>query len=454
MKIAIAGYGVEGKASYDYWAADPSNELTILDERADGEGADFPADAHVVLGPGVFDKLDNFDLVIRTAGLAPHKLNTTAKIWSATNEFFEKCEAHIIGVTGSKGKGTTASFVASMLRQAGKTVWMVGNIGVPALEVLHQISPDDIVVYELSSFQLWDLQYSPRKSIVLFIEPDHLDVHRDFNEYVQAKARIVAAHGADDTVIYNADNIHARAIAQTSKGTKIPYPHAKSAYIKNGFFWYGSKKLCPTSAVQLRGEHNLLTAVAAIDADWEYTQDAAVIEAGLKAFAGLPHRLAFVRQVHSVSYYDDSIATTPTAAIAGLRAFGDQPKVLIVGGSYKGSDFAPLANELTAHDVWVLLIGDEAQRIAKACDTAGFTQYEIMTAAAKTGAIKAAAANLEADPVKADAAQTLMQRVVARAAQLATHGGVVVLSPAAASFGLFKNYADRGEQFIAAVNSL
>ena len=427
MKIAIAGYGVEGQQNYRYWAADPANELTIVDEHA-SSGA-LPAGAETMLGPGVFGRLENYDLVVRTASLSPHKITTNGKIWSGTNEFFAKCPAPIIGVTGSKGKGTTVSLIAAILEATGKKVWVVGNIGVPAMGVLLKVQPDDIVVYELSSFQLQDLKKSPHTAVVLFIEPEHLDVHRDMNEYVEAKAQITRYQTADDVLIYNAENTYAKHIADGSSAQKIGYPAEDAAHLRDGSFYYGEQALCPVASLALKGEHNQQNALAAIDAVWEYTQDAAAIEAGLQTFKGLPHHQTYVATVNDVDYYDDSIATTPTSAIAALRSFADKPKVIILGGSYKGSDYSELAQELTRHDVKAVFIGDEAQRLAQASDAAGFNGYEIIENATA-------------------------ESFTRRAAELAQPGGVVLLSPAAASFGLFKNYVDRGEQFIAAVRGL
>jgi UDP-N-acetylmuramoylalanine--D-glutamate ligase len=152
VKIAIAGYGSEGESNYKYFARDKSNQIVIFDEKQPERL--IPDGVDSVIGAGVFEKLDDYDLVIRTAGLSPHKIKTSGKTWSATNEFFEKCPSIIFGVTGSKGKGTTASFIASMLEAAGRKVWLIGNIGKPALDILEEIQPEDVVVYELSSFQL------------------------------------------------------------------------------------------------------------------------------------------------------------------------------------------------------------------------------------------------------------------------------------------------------------
>lgn len=425
MKIAIAGYGVEGQASYHYYEKDPSNEITIFDQNTGLVG---PEGVKTVLGADAFSKLTGYDLVLRSPAIAPYDLQTDGMVWSGTNEFFARCPAEIIGITGSKGKGTTASFVSFILEAAGRTVWLVGNIGLPALDILDQIQPSDIVVYELSSFQLWDVKRSPQTAVVLFIEQEHLDVHKDMAEYVEAKANITRYQTSDDLLIYNAQNHYSSQIAETSAAQKVGYPSEATTHIKDGFFYNGEQKMCSIDAIQIPGEHNLTNAIAAIDATWKYVQDASVIEAGLRAFTGLPHRLAFVRSVGGVRYYDDSIATTPASAIAALRAF-DEPKVIILGGSSKGSDFSELATELTHHQAQALLMGDEATTIASALQSAGFTNFEIIE-------------------------HPTMSTIVTKAHERAAEGSVVLLSPAAASFGLFKNYADRGDQFITAVGAL
>ena len=427
MKIAIVGYGVEGQESFRYWSKVPENEVIIIDEN--GSGMALPEGVASIVNPDAFKKLHNFDLVIRSAGVAPRKIVTNGKVWSATNEFFEKCPAPIIGVTGSKGKGTTCSLIASILEEAGKKVWLVGNIGISALSVLDQIKPDDIVVYELSSFQLWDLERSPQVAVVLFIEREHLDVHANMEEYVEAKAQITRHQIPADILIYNAENQYSTHIAKSSVAQKIAYPSDESAHVVNGWFYYAQQQLVSVDTLSIPGAHNIDNALAAIDAIWPFTQDVNAIEGGLSDFVGLPHRLAYVANVNNVEYYDDSIATTPTSAIAALRAFADKPKVIILGGSSKGSDFGELATELTQHDVAVILIGEEAVRIAEALQAVGFTKYESIDNATA-------------------------ESFTRRAAELALPGSVVLLSPATASFGLFKNYADRGEQFIAAVNNL
>ena len=426
MKIAIAGYGLEGESNYHYWAVDRGNDITIVDQKQPER--ELPSGVASIIGDDAFDKLQNFDLVVRTAGLAPRKINTYGKIWSATNEFFAKCPAPIIGVTGSKGKGTTASLIASILEHSGRNVWLLGNIGKPGLDVLGDIQQSDVVVYELSSFQLWDLEKSPHIAVVLFIEQEHLDVHIDMIEYVAAKANITKYQNEGDILIYNQSNEYAKFIAKDSKAQLISYTDIATAHVAEGNFYYGEQIICSVDQLKIIGRHNQDNACAAIDAVWGFTHDTDIITKGINAFSGLPHRLHFIRKVNDVEYYDDSIATTPSSAIAALRSFS-QPKVIILGGSSKGSDFIELGNELARQNVKAILMGAEANNIALACEKAGFKKYEIIK-------------------------NPTMSKVVNRASKLAKSGSVVLLSPASASFGLFKNYSDRGEQFEAAVAAL
>lgn len=418
MKIIIAGYGAEGRSNYAYFQrAYPQAELIIADMQP---VADAPDGATVLTGQEVFAQLPEADMVVRTAGLAPGLIHANATVWSATNEFFARCPAPIIGVTGTKGKGTTASFVASILRAAGQTVHLIGNIGVPALDVLEQVRPSDVVVYELSSFQLWDLERSPHVAVVLMIEPDHLDVHRDMAEYVAAKANITVHQTANDTVVYAEHNSYSQAIASASPGAKIAFPRPLTDRQQQ--------------ALKLPGAHNRENASAAIAAVRAFlpaiTEEA--ICQGLAAFTGLPHRLKYVAEVDGVRLYDDSISTTPGSAIAAMRSFS-QPKVLILGGHDKGADYTDLAREVAASASLrgVMLVGANAQRIAAALQEAGVEQSKLH----QRGSIT-------------------MPEVVAHAMRLARSGDVVILSPAAASFDQYASYTDRGQQFVAAVQRL
>lgn len=427
QKIAIAGYGVEGRSNYDYFK--DKGFVTIVDERSRLE--DVPLNVATITGAGTFSRLQDFDIVVRTAGLAPRKIVTNGRIWSASNEFFAQCPALIIGVTGTKGKGTTCSLIASLLRAGGHTVHLVGNIGLPALSILPQIQPDDIVVYELSSFQLWDLEYSPHVAVVLMIEPDHLDIHADMDEYVNAKANIRRHQHPDDICWYNASNQYSKIIADSSsEGRTAPFGVSGvngSVYIENGVFWIGEQEICSTDAVVLPGKHNLENACAAISAALPYMHEMSAVEAGLRSFTGLPHRLKYVREVNGVRYYDDSIATTPGSALAAIRSF-EQPKMLILGGRWKHAEYNDLIEQCAATGTKIIAIGETREMIQKLAE---FYKADCISLSTKS-----------------------MNEIVYKAAQNAEPGSVVMLSPAASSFDMFKDYQDRGKQFVKAVEQL
>jgi UDP-N-acetylmuramoylalanine--D-glutamate ligase len=425
MKIAIAGYGLEGRSNYRYYK--DKGDVTIVDEREDV--ADLPAGVPTLLGPGAFEKLQDFDLVVRTAGLNPNKIKTNGKIWSATNEFFAKCNSQIVGVTGTKGKGTTASLIESILRASGHKTVLVGNIGKPALDILDEANHSDVVVYELSSFQLWDLEKSPQVAVVLMIEPDHLDVHADMDDYVSAKANIRRFQKKGDVCYYHPTNMYAQQIVDTNteaRAEKYNDPTDDSSIcVKDGWFVTGDGcQMLSVDALQLPGAHNLENACAAIMASHEFTWNWSEIEQGLRNFRGLDHRLKLIGEVSGVKFYDDSIATTPGSAIAALRAF-DEPKVIILGGSDKGADYAELVDVCHDSDTQVLTIGQTGATIARMCGEQGVPVRYLGTAS--------------------------MDEIVGEALRSAKPASVVILSPASASFDMFKSYSDRGNQFIEAV---
>lgn len=430
MKIAILGYGVEGKSAYNYYRhLYPEADIIIMDELPIPPDAQ-PADVDILSGSHIFDNEIIADIACRSPAISPHKIRTSGRVTSATREFFDKCPAPIIGVTGTKGKGTTSSFIHAILCAAGKKSWLVGNIGISALDLLPDISTDNVVVYELSSFQLWDLEKSPHVAVVLMIEPDHLDTHKDFDDYVAAKSNIVRWQTESDIVVHEGSRGGTSAkIAELSAGQKVPYNSDQGVHILDNYIWHGEQKLCSTAVVKIPGKHNLENAAAAVAATWEYVQDPTIIAKGLSSFEGLPHRLKFVRELNGVSYYDDSIATTPGSAIAAINSF-TTPKILILGGSDKGSDFTDLYQAIIQNDVrHVITIGAMGQKIATELKAQGYENI--------TECIKAT-----------------MSQIVSTAQELSEPGDVMIMSPACASFDMFKSYSDRGEQFVAAVESL
>ena len=450
MKIIIAGYGVEGISNLIYFQQKfPDAEFVVADERPADKLPAIPDGVKLVTGKNVFqERLDDADLVVRTASLPPRNIKTRGKVWSATNEFFDKCPVPIIGVTGTKGKGTTCSLIASILRQAGQTVYLVGNIGVPALDVLPKIEKTDIVVYELSSFQLWDLEKSPHIAVVLMIEPDHLNVHADFADYLNAKKNIRRHQGISDKCIYHPTNKYSREVAAApldrlldtgdNHGDTLDFaqryaiPDDDQVYVQDGYFCVQNRQICSTNHLLLPGVHNLENACAAMSAVTELpiTVTDEQYAAGLESFTGLPHRLKFIAEKNGVKYYDDSISTTPGSAIAALKAF-TEPKILILGGSDKGADYTELAQEIARQQMRAVIVN-------------GANASEIIEILHKNE-VSCQVVQLE---------MAAMPTVVEAAANQAQPGDVVILSPAAASFDMFKSYNDRGEQFVAAVEKL
>ena len=430
MNIAILGYGVEGESVYGYYHSQfPDAHFTVYDNN-DVPKRPIPEGVEFVGGVKDFKGIVA-DVAVKTPAIPPWKVDVTGEVTTMTREFLLHCPAPVIGVTGTKGKGTTSSLIKSILDAAGKKTWLVGNIGVGAFDILPQISPDDVIVYELSSFQLWDIDVSPHIAVVLGIEPEHLDVHKDFEDYLNAKSNIARHQKPTDLIVYKSSNEHSSTISQLSLAEKRPYQDSSTAHVLDGKFYYGENELCETSVLKLPGVHNQDNACAAIDAVWPWIKDGETIARGLEAFEGLPHRLKYVRTVDDVDYYDDSIATTPGSAIAALEAF-EKPKVIIVGGSYKGATYDELAEKIAMSNVReVIIIGDEAPKI------------EASIAAPGKGIM-----------YKNLGLSVSMSDIVKEAQSVAQPGDVVILSPSCASFDMFKSYVDRGEQFIRAVQSL
>ena len=444
MKIALIGFGLEAKSAYDYFKSiDQNNTFEIYDENPKSKielpnGVKFFGDFHD------FSKIQA-DLIVRTPAVNPSRLPKNAKITSVTNLFFEKCPAPIIGVTGSKGKGTVSSFIAEILRAAGLSVHLVGNIGLPALNELSKIQKDDAVIYELSSFQLWDAQKSPHIAILNNLEVDHLDVHDDFEDYVAAKMNIAKNQTENDFFIFNAENPivlkNVENLKSQLKAELQPFQNYNLAHIQENYFLWGDEVLFETDILKIPGEHNQKNACAAMIATFDFLREKGFeIEEifdfwreGLSKFTGLPHRLKFVREFEGVRFYDDSIATTPGSAIAALNSF-EKPKILILGGSNKGADLSGLIEKITKMPEQelrkVILMGAESEKLAQKLISSRFERF----------------INL--------GTKTNMQEVVKTAFENAKSGDVVILSPAHASFDMFKSYIDRGEQFVENVNLL
>jgi len=432
MNIAILGFGLQGLSAYKYWGT-PGNHITICDSREDLE---VPSGATAQLGERHLANLDRFDLIVRSPIIHPRDIvaanspDILAKVTTPTNEFLRVCPTkNVIGITGTKGKGTTCTLVAKMLEAAGKTVHLGGNIGIAPLEMLQgDIQPDDWVVLELANFQLIDLRYSPPIAACLMVVPEHLNWHNGMAEYIAAKQQLFVYQQPQDIAIYFADNQVSHQIASASPGKKITYFAEPGAYVKDEAVIIDNQTICQVRDLKLLGQFNWQNACAAATIVWQVVQDIPAIKSVLTTFSGMEHRLEFVRTVDGVDYYDDSFGTTPETAIVAIQAF-KQPKVVILGGSDKHAEYDALAKAVVENDVrHAVVIGDTGPAIASALRNAGF---EAITPGGIT-----------------------MEEIVAEAKKQARSGDVVLLSTGCASFGLFENYKDRGIKFHTAVGAL
>lgn len=425
MHVAILGYGDEGKAGYKYWSR-LGAEVTILDQR---QITNCPKDTEIVTGKDVLKDIQGFDLLIRSPSINPSTIHTDCKIWSATNEFFKVCPAPIIGVTGTKGKGTTCTLIASMLKGAGVKVHLVGNIGKPALNELHKIRKEDIVVFELSSFQLWDLERSPQTVVVLMVEPDHLDIHSSIQEYVKAKSQIALHQDEEDLLIHHPQNLKSLRISKESKAHKVAYfsKSLNSAHVEANQIKINNINICKVNDVGLVGPHNLENICAAITASWKYTHDIGAIRKAVTSFKGLPHRLELVREVKKVKFYNDSFSSNPESTIAAIKSFPKSNLTLICGGYDRGISIKKLTRSIkeSANVKRVIAIGQTGQTL-----TENLKNNKEVTFCKNLGesiqlAYKSSAVN-----------------------------ETVLLSPGFASFDMFKDFKDRGEQFRSIVKNL
>lgn len=441
MKIAILGFAGEGQSSYRHWNKS-GNEITICDSDVNISA---PEGARKQLGPDCLKNLDRFDLLVRTPGLHPRKIveanpdapNILDKIWSNTNEFLEVCPTkNIIAITGTKGKGTTCTLIAHMLESIGHTVHLGGNIGIPPLDMLADIKPDDWVILELSSFQLCDLKSSPHIAVCLMVEPEHLNWHEDMDEYIEAKRQLFLRQSEDDIAVYYAENHYSQAIASASSGLTIPYMAAPGAEVTDNaegeeFVQIDGHKIIDTKDIRLLGKHNWQNICAAITAVWNVSQDVNAIEKAVAGFHGLPHRLEKVREVGGVYYYNDSFSSAPGATIAALNAIPGT-KVLIVGGVDKNLDLDELARNILVHKDQIrriVIIGEVAHKIERELKAHGLSNYDILK-------------------------DVTMSQIVEHAGRVAQNGDSVVLSPGTSSFDMFKNFEDRGTKYKEAVNKL
>lgn len=439
MKVAILGFGSQGSSSLEYWQK-RGYEVTVCDQAFD---AKIPEGVAYKSGKDYLTNLDKFDLLVRSPSVRPDQIlaanpnvpDLTEKITTNTNEFFEACPSrNIIGVTGTKGKGTTSSLVAHILKSAGKKVHLGGNIGIPPLELLKDnIAPDDWVVLELANFQLIDIKHSPHIGVCLMVEPEHMDWHTTTEEYANAKRQMFRWQSDNDIAVFYSKNDLSKEIAAAGEGKKIPYYEKPGAEVIDGRIQIDGLEICNLDDIKLLGEHNWQNVCAAVTAVWQVTQDISAIGRAIKSFTGLPFRLELIREIGGVKFYNDSFGTTPETAIVAVKAI-KEPKVIILGGSDKGAGYHKLAGLLLKSSIrHVIAIGQTGPKIIDEIKKLNIDEKIPYTL-------------LEGKPS--------MMQIVDAAKSKAQPGDSVLLSTASASFDMFENYIDRGEQFNQAVRSL
>ncbi len=445
-KIAVVGFGIEGKDVIKFLLKGDA-KVTLYDQKPFHE-LDFTDidknKINLVCGPDYLGNgFEGFDFIFRSPGIRPDipefisaKKNGSV-ITSAMKLFFELCPAKIIGVTGTKGKGTTSTLIYEILKEDGKKVCLAGNIGKPCLELLPMLDKDNLVILELSSFQLFDLERSPHVSVVLNITVDHLDWHKDRAEYVDAKKNIITHQNKDDFAVINADYETPKSFAKLTKGNVYFFSRNKEisgCYVKSGEIILNTDKneiIGKTNNLQLRGEHNWENVTAAIIASNLVGARVSSIRKAVFGFKGLEHRLEFVRNHKGISFYNDSFSTNPQPTIAAIRSF-KEPITLILGGSDKGLDYDEMGEEIVRNGNVqnIILIGQIAPIIKQSLVKANF------------------------DGRIFDLGMSSMQNIIEVAFENSKKDSVVLLSPASASFGMFKDYKERGNRFKDAIRSL
>ena len=376
------------------------------------------------------------DVVFRTPGMHPGNpaivalRSRGAQITSEMEVFFEVCPCHLIAVTGSDGKTTTTTLISEMLKAAGKTVWLGGNIGTPLLPLVRKMQKEDYAVVELSSFQLMDMTRSPERALITNLAPNHLDIHKDMEEYVEAKKNIFRYQDAQGLLVLNGDNEITASFR--GNGTTRFFSRHGDAHVclKEGVIYREGQPVLPVADILIPGVHNVENYMAAIAMVEGLVEDDVVRQVA-KTFGGVEHRIELVRVKDGVKFYNDSIASSPSRTIAGLRSFPEKV-ILIAGGYDKHIPYDVLGPEICAHVKKLFLGGATGEKIRQAvvnCPEYDPSALEIVDCGSFEPAVRLAA-------------------------QAAKAGDVVLMSPASAAFDQFKNFMVRGDYYKKLVKEL
>ncbi len=388
----------------------------------------------------------NHDIIFKTPGMRfdiPELLDAKKNGSTITSEmevFFDLCPAQIIGVTGSDGKTTTTTLIYRILEQEGYNCWLGGNIGKPLLSEIENIKAEDKVILELSSFQLHTMKSSPDIAVITNVTPNHLDIHKSMEEYVDAKKNIFKYQTNEGRLILNYDNDITRSFKETVVVGDIIFfnrqsEYKKGVYLDNDTIYINSnneiKEIINIEDIMLPGMHNVENYMAAIAAIWHMVSVDSIKQVAT-TFNGVEHRIEFIRKINGVKFYNDSIASSPTRTMAGLSAF-NQKVLLIAGGYDKQIPFDQLGHAVVNKVKTLVLIGKTANKIEKAVKDAMVTTEQ------------------QALPILKC---TSLDIAVSEALKVAEEGDIIILSPACASFDMFKNFEDRGNQYKKIVKNL
>ena len=449
--VAVMGMGVSNTPLIQYLMKLDAN-ITVFDRKTEEELDKAICEEYMLqgvrfsLGENYLDNLVGYDIIFRSPSMRPDtpaiekELDRGAILTSEIEMLIDLCPGKIIGVTGSDGKTTTTTLIYKMLQEEGYNCYLGGNIGIPLFSKIDEMRPEDIVVLELSSFQLMTLKKSPNISVITNISPNHLDIHKDYEEYINSKRNIYLHQNKDDLLIINYDNEITREFADTAKGnvrffstyTRLDNGVVLDQNIIKACVSKVRTQIINADDILLLGRHNIENACTAIAAVQDLVKTESIIKV-LTTFKGVEHRNEFVREINGVKWYNDSIGSSPTRTIAGLVSF--RKKVILIAGGYdKHLDYSEMGKYIIDHVKILILLGQTKQKIKDAT----LTEIE------KRGD------NIELPLVECDS----LEEAVNAANKYAIEGDTVFFSPASASFDMFKNFEERGNKYKKLVEEL
>lgn len=442
-EIAVIGIGISNRPLIEYLVKKGA-EVVACDKRSREELGDAYAELEKIgvkfrLGETYLDNLTQ-DLIFKTPGLRfdvaqlEKARERGAIVTSEMEVFFDICPAKIVAVTGSDGKTTTTTLIYKMLTEAGYRTWLGGNIGNPLLSETEKMNENDIVVLELSSFQLHTMKKSPHIAVITNISPNHLDWHKSYEEYIEAKKNIMLFQTEKDILVINSKNEETKKIGEKAIGEKRDFSSEREAliYIKNESIFYKDEEILKVDEIKLPGKHNVENYMAAIGAVYGLVSKD-IIKNIAKSFGGVEHRLEFVREYNGVKYYNSSIDSSPNRTINALSVF-DKKIILIAGGKDKGIPYDDIGPIIEERVKVLVLIGATSDKI-----------YDAVKKNAINKKINSKVKILRANEY---------EEAVRLATENAENGDIILLSPASTSFDKFKNFEERGKLFKKIVNEM